>query len=243
MECGFFGTPTLNRPLAAESRFIQPDQRPLIVGTKCIHLDSPSLQTFYKWQAVIQLEKALVFHDGNEGFYLNDDIDAAYLVEEHSKPKGTVEGFRLEVTGAQARRRPLSVLLHHIDCLKTIALQKKAEPADNHGYDEFAMSVDRRVGEMSEFSGGEIDSDAICTPRQPATEGWETARNETGACDERHIEGNEMIPWTMSRPYSSVAPENDDLGDLFIPSDDRSHGELPSLKMRPLSSGTGSRGT
>ena len=77
----------------------------------------------------------------------------------------------MEFTAAQARRRPLSVLLRHIDCLKTIALQKKAESAHNHGYVEFAMSVDRRAEKMSEFSGEEMDSDAICTPTQSATEG------------------------------------------------------------------------
>ena len=36
-----------------------------------------------------------------------------------------------------------------------------------------------------------------------------------------------MIPWTMSRPYASVAPKNDDLGDRLIPSDDRSQWGTP----------------
>ena len=153
-------------------------------------------------------------------------MDAAY---QHSKLKGTIEGVRVEVTGAQARGRPLSVLLRHIDCLKTIALQKTAQPANNHGYVEFAMSVDRRVEELSEFSGEEMDNDAgdqrmgaIHIRTQRATEGWETRRIETGANDEHHIERLEIIPWTMSRPYSRVAAENDNLGDGLVPSYDRS---------------------
>lgn len=156
-------------------------------------------------------------------------MDAAYLVEEHSKLKGTIEGVRVEVTGAQAHGRPLSVLLRYIGCHKTIAFRKEAEPANRHGYDESAMSVDRRAEEMSEFSGEEMDSDAgdqrtdaIYKPTQPAIEGWETGRIETGASDERYIGRLEMIPWTMSRPYSCIAPENDNLGDRLIPSYERS---------------------
>lgn len=106
------------------------------------------------------MENSFAFQDGNDEFYINDDIDAAYLVEEHSKLKGTIEGVRVEVTGAQAHGRPLSVLLRYIGCFKTIAFRKEAEPANRHSYVEFAMSVDRRAEEMSEFSGEEMDSDA-----------------------------------------------------------------------------------
>ena len=40
--------------------------------------------------------------------------------------------------------------------------------------------------------------------------------------DHRHVEGLEMIDWTLSRPYSSIAAENDFLGDGFIDRSDRS---------------------
>ena len=121
-ERGVFETPTLNLPLATESHLIHPDPRPFIAGTECVHIDSASLQALYKWQGVVQLERALAFQDGNRGFYINDDMDAAYLVEDHSKVEGSIGGTRVEVTGAQARGQLLSMVLRHVGCLRTIAL-------------------------------------------------------------------------------------------------------------------------
>ena len=34
--------------------------------------------------------------DGNEGLYINDDMDAAYLVEQHSKLRATIGTENLE---------------------------------------------------------------------------------------------------------------------------------------------------
>ena len=83
----------------------------------------------------------------------------------------------------------------------------------------------------------------ISGPTQPAIEGWETGRIETGASDERRIGGLEMIPWTMSRPYSCIAPENDNLGDGLSRHTKGANRELSALKMRPLSSRAGSLST
>ena len=121
-----------------------------IAGTECVHIDSASLQALYKWQGVIQLEKALSFQNGNRGFYVNNDMDAVYLVEEHSKVEGNVGGTRVEVTGAQARGQLLSMLLRRIGCLRTLALREKAKADTMRGSAEFAMSVDRRVEQIEQ---------------------------------------------------------------------------------------------
>lgn len=147
--------PTMSQPLAAMSRCIQPESRPFVAGTKYTHLGSPRVQTLYKWQGVVQLEKALAFQDGNEGFYINDDMDAAYLVEKHSKLKGTVGRIPVEITGAQARGQLLSTLLRYIDGRKIEASKKKGESTSNHDYVKSAMTVDRRVENLGRL-GGEI---------------------------------------------------------------------------------------
>ena len=208
-EQGAFETPTLNRPLATECHLIHPDPRPFIAGTECVHIDSASLQALYKWQGVIQLEKALSFQDGNEGFYINDDMDAAYLVEEHSKIEGSIGGTRVEVTGAQARGQLLSVVLRRIGCLRTMAFQESAKYEIMRGSVEFAMSVDRRIEQIKESSRQE-------THRRPTPERRNADEIETGHIDQCHIEGLEMIEWTLSRPYSSTAAENENLGDGLI---------------------------
>ena len=211
LERGVFETPTLNLPLATESHLIHPDPRPFIAGTKCIHMDSASLQALYKWQGVIQLEKALSFQDedGNQRFYINDDMDAVYLVEEYSKVEGSVGGTRVEITGAQARGQSLSWVLRRIGCLRTMALRENAESVILRGSIDFAMSVDRRVEQLEKSFGQE-------TQGRPARETSKTGEIETERSDHRHIEGLEMIDWALSRPYSSTAAENDNLGDGLI---------------------------
>ena len=206
---GIFETPTLNLPLATESHLIRLDPRPFFGSTEIVHIDSASLQALYKWQGVIQLEKALSFQDGNQGFFINDDMDAVYLVEEHSKVEGRIGGTRVEITGAQARGQLLSTVLRRIGYLKTMALREKANSELMRGSVEFAMSVDRRVEQIEESSRQE-------TERSPAHERRKTGETETGPSDYRHVEGLEMIDWTLSRPYSSTAADNDNLDDGLI---------------------------
>lgn len=215
---------TLNQPLAAQSRLIQPDPRPFISGTQNIHPDTPSLQTIYKWQGVVQLEKALAFEDDNEGFYINNDEDAAYLVERHSKFRGGVEGIRVETTGAQARGQLLSVLLRHIASRKTEALKRKAETASSQSYVEFAMTIERRLAQLEEEEGQEKEDPQTAagnTLAGPTAEGLVMGQEEMEASDKGHIEGLEMVQWTLSRPCSSTAAENDNLGDGLVRRYDR----------------------
>ena len=136
-------------------------------------------------------------------------MDAVYLVEEHSKVEGNVGGIRVEVTGAQARGQLLSMLLRRIGCLRTTALREKAKSGIMRGSVEFAMSVDRRIEQIEESSRQE-------TQRTPTHERHKTGDIETGRSDEHHIEGLEMIDWALSRPFSSTAAENDNLGDGLI---------------------------
>ena len=194
-----FTFPTLIQPLAAESRRIQPDLRPFTGGIEPTHLKSPTLQTLYKWQGVVQLERALAFNDENQGFYINDDMDAAYLVEEHSKLRGELEGDQLEVTGAEARGQPLSMLLRHIDGRKAYVLRRKGEQIVNGGSVEFAMSLERRVQQME----GAAEEEA--------------ANDKRDLSEEAHIDGLELIPWTLSRLNSTTAAENANLDVGLIP--------------------------
>ena len=115
----------------------------------------------------------------------------------------------MEVTGAQARGQLLSMVLRRIGCLWTIALREKAKSAIMRGSVEFAMSVDRRVEQIEESLRQE-------TQRMPAHERRKTGEIETRRSDHRYIEELEMIDWTLSRPSSSTAAENDNLGDGLI---------------------------
>ena len=191
--------PTLFQPLAAVSQSFQPDLRPFSDGVVSAHLNSPSLQTLYKWQGVVQLERALAFRDGNQGFYINDDMDAAYLVEEHARLRGELGGNRLETTGAEARGKPLSMLLRHIDGRRVDVLRQKGEQIVKGGSVEFAMSLERRIQQMEGVAGEEAEN------------------NKRELSDETHIDGLEFIPWTLSRPNSTTAAENTNLDDWLIP--------------------------
>ena len=115
-------------------------------------------------------------------------------------------GTRVEVTGAQARGQLLSVVLRRIGCLMTMILR---------GSVDFAMSVDRRVEQLEESLRQE-------TQRRPEHERRKTGEVEEGRSDSCHIGGLEMIDWPLSRPYSSTAAENDNLGDGLIDRYDRS---------------------
>lgn len=189
-------------------RISQPDPRSLIAGTENLCLDSPSLQTLYKWQGIKQLERALTFQDGNRGFYINDDVDAAYLVKEHAMLRGLFQGSLVEVTGAQARGQLLSMLLRHIDGRKTEALRKNAEFAKQLGYVEFAMIVERSVEQMEEASEEGAEMKARGASHTVLVQS-SNAANETGASDKTNIEGLEKIQWAMIRPCSSTAADND----------------------------------
>lgn len=211
LEPRYSECPTLDQPLAAEAEIIQPDPRSFTAGTEAVHLDSPSLQTLYKWKGVVQLEKALAFEDDNKGFYINGDEDAAYIVEEHSKVRGNVHGIRVETTGAQARGQLLSVLLRRIDGRKTEILKREAEKASNHGHVEFAMTVERRIAQL------ENDQRQAAASAGPTGKWRERGQQEGNTSNEAHIEGLEMVQWTLSRPCSSTAAENDNLGEGLIP--------------------------
>ena len=51
-----FGFPMLFQVSSAETQYVQPDLRPSVEAT---HPDSPTIQTFYRWQGIVQLEKTL----------------------------------------------------------------------------------------------------------------------------------------------------------------------------------------
>lgn len=129
----------------------------------------------------MQLERALAFKDENQGFYINDDKDAAYLVKEHSKLRGKFEGDQLEVTGAEARGKPLSMLLRHIDGRKAYVLRRKGEQIVNGGSVEFAMCLEQRFQQVEGAAEEEAEND------------------RRDLSDEAHIDGLEFIPWTLSR--------------------------------------------
>ena len=72
-------------------------------------------------------------------------MDAASLVEEHCKLRGTIEGDQVEVTGAEACGKHLLMLLCHINERKADVPRRKGEQIVNDGSVEFAMSLERRV--------------------------------------------------------------------------------------------------
>lgn len=117
---------------------------------KLLHLESPNVQTLYTWQRTVQLEKVLAFEDNKEDLFINDDGDAAYLVESYSKFRGSIKGIKVETTGAQVGGQLLSVLLRYIDSRKSKALSKEAEAAVSKGHLEFATTVEREVTQLKE---------------------------------------------------------------------------------------------
>lgn len=215
MKPEYLQFPTLHQPLACRARLIYPESRLFNTTKRLLHLESPNIQTLYKWQGTVQLEKALAFEDNNEGFFINDDEDAAYLIETCSKFRGSIKGIKVETTGAQARGQLLSVLLRYIDSRKLTALSRK-EAAVNKAHLEIATTVEREVTQLKEEERQEVEclrTAAGIALAGPTEQRSEIGQEEVEASNEAHIEGLEMNDWTLGRSDSTFPAMNDNLGD------------------------------
>ena len=108
-------------------------------------------------------------------------MDAAYLVEEHSKFRGELEGDQLDVTGAEARGKPLFMLLRRIDGRKAYVVRWKGKQIVDGGSVKSAMSLEGRIQQIDGAAEEQAEND------------------QRDLSDEAHIDGLEFIPWTLSR--------------------------------------------